>query len=226
MLFFVFFHCFSLLFHCFFLLFLLFRCFFAASSRVWLKRPCSRSRFKTEADDPKFGVYIIYIYIHDRFACFMILRKKQTDKQTRPFGVIYSQLTNSLTHSCMHQSIPISLPLILMIRTHAFRSSHTPLRLAAHRRVNMLTLDFELVYFEYTNLIILALIEQITGFQKSSRSCSLIQNWILCFMLKLKGFDDLKFWSSSKSKLKLLLSGSWRTSKFQIIKTFQLQHET
>ncbi len=28
-----------------------------------LKRPCSRSGPKTEADDPKFGVYIIYIYL-------------------------------------------------------------------------------------------------------------------------------------------------------------------
>jgi hypothetical protein len=34
-----------------------------APSRACLKRPCSRSQPKTEADDARIGVYIIYIYI-------------------------------------------------------------------------------------------------------------------------------------------------------------------
>ncbi len=36
----------------------------AALSRACLKRPCSRSQPKTEADDVRIGVYIMYIYIY------------------------------------------------------------------------------------------------------------------------------------------------------------------
>ena len=40
------------------------RCSLDAPSMLPPKRPCSLSRTKTAISNPKFGVYIIYIYIH------------------------------------------------------------------------------------------------------------------------------------------------------------------
>jgi hypothetical protein len=65
-------HCFSLLSHCSLcslcsltaLLALL-----VASSRACLKRPCFRSHPKTEANDARIGVYIIYIYVSLPWYC-------------------------------------------------------------------------------------------------------------------------------------------------------------
>ena len=87
----------------------------------------------------------------------------------------------------------------MVIRAHSFGYTRTPFRLAAHRskisQNQHVDAWFWLIHTEYINLIIFQFIEQIKRFQTSSKSRDSNENWILYFMLKLKGFDDSKFWN-------------------------------
>ena len=53
-----------------------------------LKRPCSLSRTETAISNPKFGVYIIYIYMpqHPLFSPFFLGRKGKEEKKRKEKG--------------------------------------------------------------------------------------------------------------------------------------------
>jgi len=63
-------------------------CSLDARSMLPLKRPCSLSRPRGAVPDPKFGVYIIYIYIYIAIFCEILPKRERPRRIGRSYCVI------------------------------------------------------------------------------------------------------------------------------------------